>query len=95
MKRLTKKVKSQLNIEYSDNNTEAELDGKIIACAESLILGGMPVKIFEARDISQHIIQTVTIMLLDLSEETPGLTKLSPAANYFALQIQMGAGGNG
>ena len=95
LKNLTEKVKKQLNLDYSDEDTDAELDGKISACAESLVLGGISADMFECDDISPQIIQTVRIMVLDLSEETPGLTKISPAANYFALQIQLGVDGNG
>jgi len=95
IKRLAEAVKIQLNVEYSDDDTDAELEGKVAACAESLVFGGTPVETFEAEDLSPHIVQTVRIMVLDLSDETPGFTKFSSAANYFALQTQLGAEGHG
>jgi len=95
MERLLKKVKIQLNLEYSDDDSEKQLEGNIAACSESLILGGITVDEFELEEISPIIIQTIVIMILDLSEETPGLMKLSPAANFFALQKQLGVDGNG
>ena len=95
MANLTKQVKKQLNFDYSDNAADEELEGRIAACAESLILGGMTADMFEAEKIPATIIETIRIMIIDLSEETPGLTVLSPAANYFALQIQLGVDGNG
>jgi hypothetical protein len=93
--RLIKQVKARLNPEYGDEGTDRQLAGMIAACAQSLILGGTSAELFEAEEIPAHVIETVRIMILDLSEETPGLTILSPAANYFALQTQLGVGGNG
>ena len=91
--RLTEEVKKLLRVEYSDADTDAELEGKVAACAESLVLGGTPAE--DIMDCHPLAVETIRIMVLDLSEETPGFTKLSAAANYFALQRQLGVDGNG